>query len=124
MCQFCHQHGEGRKWYLQAKNYSDDLLSDVRRRNFIKDFIKGKVIADTVQGMARLEKAPAFLRGLLGRLATRRMKREHFGQVVPLEDVEQIFGFCNSITRVSCVCRQDVQVVFAGFLCHAASVSG
>ena len=39
MCEFCHQHGEGKKWYLQAKNYSDDLLSDVRRRKFIEDFV-------------------------------------------------------------------------------------
>ncbi len=31
MCEFCHKHGEGKKWYLQAANYSEDLLSDVRR---------------------------------------------------------------------------------------------
>jgi Fe-S-cluster-containing hydrogenase component 2 len=31
MCEFCLKHGEGKKWYLQAKNYSDDLLSDIRR---------------------------------------------------------------------------------------------
>src|SRR4030042_777363 len=34
MCEFCHQHGEGEKWYLQAKNYSDDLLHDLKRRRF------------------------------------------------------------------------------------------
>jgi hypothetical protein len=38
MCDFCIQHGEGKKWYLQAKNYGEDLLSDVRRRRFITDF--------------------------------------------------------------------------------------
>jgi hypothetical protein len=38
MCEFCLKHGEGKKWYLQAKNYSDDLLSDVRRRRFIESF--------------------------------------------------------------------------------------
>ena len=26
MCQFCVQHGEGKKWYLAMKNYSDELL--------------------------------------------------------------------------------------------------
>ena len=26
MCQFCTKHGEGKKWYLQMKNYSDELL--------------------------------------------------------------------------------------------------
>jgi hypothetical protein len=38
MCEFCHQHGEGKKWYLQAKNYSDDLLADINRRKIISDF--------------------------------------------------------------------------------------
>jgi len=28
MCEFCTQHGEGRKWYLQMKNYSDVLLHE------------------------------------------------------------------------------------------------
>ena len=39
MCEFCHKHGEGKKWYLQAKNYSEDLLSDLRRREFITNCI-------------------------------------------------------------------------------------
>ena len=26
MCQFCVQHGEGKKWYLAMKNYSHELL--------------------------------------------------------------------------------------------------
>lgn len=33
------------------------------------------------------------------------MKKVHFGQVVPIEDVEQIFDFVNSIVRVACICR-------------------
>ena len=42
MCEFCIKHGEGKKWYLQAKNYSDDLLSDARRRRFIASFFSGE----------------------------------------------------------------------------------
>ncbi len=38
MCEFCVKHGEGEEWHLQAKNYSDDLLNDVRRRKLIKEF--------------------------------------------------------------------------------------
>ncbi len=41
MCEFCHKHGEGQKWYLRAENYSDDLLSDLKRRKFIADFFSG-----------------------------------------------------------------------------------
>ncbi len=28
MCQFCTEHGEGKKWYLLMKNYSDILLHE------------------------------------------------------------------------------------------------
>ena len=28
MCEFCTKHGEGKKWYLQMKNYADELLHE------------------------------------------------------------------------------------------------
>jgi len=107
MCEFCVKHGEGKKWYLQAKNYSDDLLSDLSRRRFIQEFLSNpQALALDVQRLERLDKAPLFLRGLIGRSITRKMKRVHFGQIVPLEDVEKIFEFVTSIVRVACICRQ------------------
>ena len=39
MCEFCHQHGEGKKWYLNAKNYADDLLSDIKRRQIVVKYL-------------------------------------------------------------------------------------
>jgi Pyruvate/2-oxoacid:ferredoxin oxidoreductase delta subunit len=107
MCEFCVKHGEGEKWYLQAKNYSDDLLSDIHRRRYIEEFI-----SDTdglVRANKRLEmfgKAPPLIRSIVGRVVTRKMKKTHFGQVVPIEEIEEIFGFVNSIVRIACVCRQ------------------
>jgi Fe-S-cluster-containing hydrogenase component 2 len=109
MCEFCLNHGEGEKWYLQAKNYSDDLLSDVQRRRFIEKFSDPKYaeteLASGLQGMARLQKSPRFIRDLVGRLISNRMKKVHFGQVVPIEEIEQIFSFTNTIVRVACICR-------------------
>lgn len=35
MCEFCAKHGDGKKWYLQAKNYSEDLTADLRRQKTI-----------------------------------------------------------------------------------------
>jgi hypothetical protein len=26
MCEFCTEHGEGKKWYLQMKNYAKELI--------------------------------------------------------------------------------------------------
>jgi Pyruvate/2-oxoacid:ferredoxin oxidoreductase delta subunit len=111
MCEFCVQHGEGKKWYLQAKNYSDDLLSDVRRRKFIEEFADPAVIKQSLEDFdrrtERIQKLPGFIRDVVRRLVTRKMKKIHFGQVVPIEEIEQIFGFTNTIVRVPCVCRSS-----------------
>ena len=106
MCEFCLKHGEGKRWYLQAKNYSDELLSDIRRRKFIEEFFSDpEALARDVANLDRLERAPRFIRGMIRRLITRKMKKVHYGQVVPIEDVERIFGFVSSIVRVACICR-------------------
>jgi ferredoxin len=107
MCEFCLQHGEGKKWYLQAKNYADDLLSDLSRRRFIEKFLSNpEALAREVHDLERLDKMPRFLRGIVSRLITRKMKKIHFGQIVPIEEIEQIFGLVNTIVRVACICRQ------------------
>ena len=106
MCEFCLKHGEGQKWYLQANNYSEDLLSDIRRRKMIENFATD--IDSTAKSIERLEKlpnAPQFIQALVRRLVPRKMKKQHYGQVVPIEDIEKIFGFVNSIVRVACICR-------------------
>jgi ferredoxin len=106
MCEFCTQHGEGKVWYLNAKNYSTDLLSDVKRKNFIETFYD-VVVRKGNREVSMLEKL------LIGRLElpqkirnhiTKKQKEMHFGQVLPFEDVEQIFSRANSITRIACGC--------------------
>ena len=49
MCEFCHKHGEGKRWYLKAENYSDDLLSDLKRL-----FIEGQVDSLVVSGVGEM----------------------------------------------------------------------
>ncbi len=108
MCEFCTQHGEGKKWYLQAKHYGEDLLSDVRRRRLITDFFGHPEQPDRdSKQLDKLRKAPAFIQQAIRKQGVRRMKKVHFGQVVPLEEVEQIFGFVNSIVRLPCICRHN-----------------
>ncbi|UCC96686.1 MAG: 4Fe-4S binding protein [Phycisphaerales bacterium] len=106
MCEFCLKHGEGKKWYLQASNYSDDLLSDIRRRKFIETFFTDtEALARDVQRLEQLENIPRLIKGIVKRIITGKMKKVHYGQVVPIEDIERIFRFVNSIVRVACVCR-------------------
>ncbi len=108
MCDFCVQHGDGRKWYLQARNYAEDLLSDIRRRRFIADFFNRPQAAEGQarrKGTGLLRRMPAFVQRALRTRSSRRKRKSHFGQVLPMEDVERIFGFVNSIIRVPCACR-------------------
>jgi ferredoxin len=122
MCDFCIQHGQGKKWYLEAENYSQDLLSDVRRRDFIADFFSHREHLDgAARDLTRLSSAPRFVRRALSAARTRRMKKQHFGQVLPMEDVEQIFGFVNSVSRLPCICRETLLGREVGY-CYGVSL--
>ncbi len=107
MCEFCTKHGEGKKWYLNIKNYSLDLLSDLRRRKFIREFMTS-TIAHGEKQISRLEASLAQgkkIPRLIRRFLAWRIKPVHYGQVVPLEDVERIFKMTSTIVRVPCGCR-------------------
>ncbi len=121
MCQFCMQHGEGKKWYLEAKNYSQDLLSDQRRRKFIEGFGSTDRLKDVPEKLEQLARAPWFIRKIASARITRQAKKMHFGQVLPIEDVETLLGFTNSIVRVACVCRWATKGVDARY-CYGVSV--
>jgi NAD-dependent dihydropyrimidine dehydrogenase PreA subunit len=146
MCEFCTEHGEGKKWYLQMKNYQEELLHaeldrlqkrlgrvDTRlewnRRMFDQfvlpaatgvpatvDFVTGLPVGgggDEGGQEAAPESAssgPAPGPQPVAPLpsddtVTRISKILHFGQVIPLEDVERIFDLADSITRLPCGCR-------------------
>jgi len=104
MCEFCHQHGEGKTWYLQAKNYAEDLLSDIRRRKLMKRYLRGgRALKASVDKLGRI---PGFVRRAIRPTVVRKMKPHHYGQVVPIEELDRIFGFVNSIVRIACLCRR------------------
>ncbi len=108
MCEFCHKHGDGRKWYLEAKNYSKDLLRDIERKKFLQEFVQyavdeGRKLPEKFDQFRR---APRIIKWFVKRRTERWMKKMHYGQVVPLEDLEAVFGIVNSIVRVPCVCRK------------------
>jgi ferredoxin len=106
MCEFCHKHGEGKKWYLQAKNYSEDLLDDLRRRNFITDFFRDpQSLGDSIKKIEKLDDAPRFVKRIMSPRISNKMKKIHYGQVVPIEDIDHIFEFVSSVIRVACICR-------------------
>ena len=60
MCKYCHEHGEGKKWYLQSKNYAQDLESDLKRRGLFNI----KILAKDLQKWAELKKAPFLVKAI------------------------------------------------------------
>lgn len=106
MCNFCHQHGEGKKWYLNARNYSEDLLSDLRRRQFIEDFFTfPENLKKGEAALTRLDRLPPLFRGFIRKKITKKQMAHHFGQIIPIEDVEKILEMATSIVRLACICR-------------------
>ncbi len=107
MCEFCTSHGEGKKWYLNVKNYSTDLLNDPIRISMIKTFYR-EMIEGGNKNISRLEhisrRDPKILERIRSAYVTE-MKSVHFGQVLPLEEVQKILSICNSIVRLPCGCR-------------------
>lgn len=109
MCEFCTKHGEGKTWYLNAKNYSDALLDDIRRKRVIKDFFywvdRSYKRYFNFLSLLPLE-APVI--GLpLKAVIRRAFIYKHWGQVIPIEDIERVLNITNSIVRIPCVCRKS-----------------
>ena len=106
MCEFCHKHGEGQKWYLRAENYSDDLLSDLKRRKFIADlFSLTEESPGLLERLGKLRIMPAFVKSASVTYKVGRWKKLHYGQVLPIEDVERVFGVVSNVVRLPCMCR-------------------
>jgi NAD-dependent dihydropyrimidine dehydrogenase PreA subunit len=106
LCEFCVQHGDGKKWYLAMKNYSRELLEQDDRVEFMLDFAN-TFEARMPRNLAQLDAlARTPLHGLAKPYLARNQKRDHFGQVVPLEEIEQILAQVDGIARLPCVCRR------------------
>jgi len=106
MCQFCHEHGEGKKWYLNASNYSEELLNDLKRRRYIEEFFRHpEGISNGAGRLAALDRLPAAVKNIIRPILTGRQKAQHFGQVLPIEDVAEVLSMTTSVVRLACICR-------------------
>jgi len=141
MCEFCMQHGEGKIWYLNMKNYAQELLHEelsatqqevtgltsriqwktasfaslvsmmgIPANNQPEPTPENTTTADsTPQSQKSTGEAslllPVARPAYTERESIRRQQIEHFGQVLPIEEVEKIVDIASSITRVPCYCR-------------------
>ena len=124
MCEFCTEHGEGKKWYLQMKNYARELLyeelsstqkgivgattrydwNNLFWQSFVLPAITGTSEAQGEPQEAPLASASSVVQSSEDEIVAHR-KVEHFGQVIPIEDVERVIDMVDSITRMPCGCR-------------------
>jgi ferredoxin len=110
VCEFCTKHGEGQVWYKNAANYAQDLLSDLNRRRYIKDFLTS-AFQEGFKTLGRLE-AIINKKGKLPEAVTTAMvnkaKAEHFGQVLPLEELDGVVRRARTVVRMPCACRWNL----------------
>jgi ferredoxin len=106
MCEFCTQHGEGEKWYLAMANYSRELLEQNDRRRYAAEFLNGfdRRVPRSLKQLDRIRRMPLMM--LAKPILTHFQKHDHYGQVVPIEDVEKIFTIVQGAIRLPCVCRR------------------
>lgn len=107
MCEFCTKHGDGQVWYKNAKNFSGDLVSDLKRRGYIERFVK-ETIQDGFVTLGRLE-ALVQKKGALPERVRAGMeenaRQEHFGQVLPMEEIRELVRKAETVVRMPCACR-------------------
>lgn len=111
MCEFCTKHGEGKIWYKNARNYAQDLLSDLGRRHYIENFLTN-AFSEGFQTLGRLEtiyrkkgKLPRSVKNAL----VEKSKAEHFGQVLPIEEISEVVSKARTVVRMPCACRWNIQ---------------
>jgi hypothetical protein len=73
------------------ENYSIELLDQNDRRKYAAEFLNGfhKRVPASIQQLDQLRRTP--LMKLAKPVLTHAQKQDHYGQVVPMEDVERIF---------------------------------
>ncbi len=110
MCEFCVKHGDGKIWYKNANNYALDLLSDLKRRHYIENFLSS-AFREGFETLGRLEtiykKKGRLPQGISDAMVTR-AKAEHFGQVLPIEEIREVVLQARTVVRMPCACRWNI----------------
>jgi ferredoxin len=111
LCDFCTKHGEGKIWYKNARNYANDLLSDLQRRNYIENFLT-TAFKEGFETLGRLEtiyKKKGKLPEAVKTTMTTKAKTEHFGQVLPIEEISEVVRHARTVVRMPCACRWNIE---------------
>ncbi|HEX3014541.1 MAG TPA: 4Fe-4S binding protein [Methanobacterium sp.] len=109
MCEFCIQHGSGKKWYFAAQNYASELAYSEGRDSFIIDTYKNYkkyFRRNVILGDIAL-KIPFFKKYALEKIEGF-FSQTHSGQVISLEDAVTICSIPGRVSIVDCPCRKYI----------------
>jgi ferredoxin len=124
MCDHCLKHGTAGKWYLNAKNYSNEIVEEYNLREFLLEQYKQfeAISVRKINGFNAVGLGYKMQMPLIGRIVkhfaekmlhstkppTNPFRAEgHIGQVVPLDDAIAILEHCavEPIIEKYCMCR-------------------
>lgn len=124
MCDWCMKHGAGKKWYLNARNYSYELADEMDLKNYLEEQWMNfeQVFIRKIMGVSSKDLGYKLKMPIIGRLlrwkAERMIHSEsknrnpvradgHFGQIIPLEDGKIILSSlaAEPIICNYCMCR-------------------
>ena len=107
MCQFCKDYGEGKKWYLLPKNYSQERYKEVGAKDKIIHHVE-HFEEDMTTGLGFSEKLrltdPVTFQEMLPMMQEQQRKLM-WGQIILLQEAEQILDMAVKIVRLPCLCR-------------------
>jgi len=114
MCDWCVQHGAGKKWYLNIRNYQKDMYDEAVREaaNAYAMNIEKITGTQSLRNWLNITNDEDFSKAVtitMNRVGT---NIPHRGQVVPLEDAKRIIDLAGPIARVACVCRRANRASF------------
>ena len=124
MCEWCLKHGDGGKWYENARLYHQELADEYNCSEYLEEqwknmetlFIR-KIMGFNSIGLGYKMRMPIIGRIIRhvveGQIHSEKKNRNpvradgHFGQVLPLEDAQHIIGnlAAEPIIKNYCVCR-------------------
>jgi ferredoxin len=124
MCDWCTKHGNGKKWYMNARNYSNELAEETNMESYLTEqwmnfeqvFIR-KIMGFSSKDLGYKLKMPIIGRILRNKaesmIHSEKKNRNpvradgHFGQVIPLEDAQIIMSelAAEPIICNYCMCR-------------------
>ncbi len=107
MCEYCIQHGAGKKWYLAAQNYARELTRSEERESFIHDFFRNysRNYNRNVRKMDIAGRLP-FVRDYAMKKFDSYFNYKHSGQVISLEDAVSICTIPGRVSVIDCPCKK------------------